>query len=92
MRRVSGKFGDEWGVFVKKSVESCVVSNEEGTQRIRCASDKTRVREIRDKVVDIEGTEVAKGAKLRRNRRERRNSKTDKKRSVIGRRHRVSSN
>lgn len=92
MRRVSGKFGDEWGVFVKKSVESCVVSNEEGTQRIRWASDKTRVGEIRDKVVDIEGTEVAKGAKLRRNRRERSNSKTDKKRSVIRRRHRVSGN
>ena len=35
-------------------------------------------------VINIEGTEVAKGAKLRRNRRERRNSKIDKKRSVIG--------
>ena len=29
VRRVSGKFGDKWGVLVKKSVESRVVSNEE---------------------------------------------------------------
>ena len=41
MRRVSGKFGDEWGMLVEKSVESNVVSNEEGTQRIGWASDKT---------------------------------------------------
>ena len=47
MRRVSGKFGDKWGVLVKKSVESCVISNEEGTKRVRWASDKTRVRKIR---------------------------------------------
>lgn len=92
MRRVSGKFGDKWGVLVKKSVESRVISNEERTKRVRWASDKTRVRKIRDIVVNIEGTEVAKGAKLRRNRRERRNSKIDKKRSVIGWRHRMSGN
>ena len=92
MRRVSGKFGDKWGVLVKKSVESCVISNEERTKRVRWASDKTRVRKVRDIVVNIEGTEVAKGAKLRRNRRERRNSKIDKKRSVIGWRHRMSGN
>ena len=92
MRRVGGKFGDKWGMLVKKGVESCVKSNEKGTQRVRWASDKTRVRKIRDKVVDIEGTEVAKGAKLGRSRRERRNSKIDQKRSVIRWRHRVSGN
>jgi hypothetical protein len=92
MRRVGGKFGDKWGMLVKKGVESCVKSNEKGTKRVRWASDKTRVRKIRDKVVDIEGTEVAKGAKLGRSRRERRNSKIDQKRSVIRWRHRVSGN
>jgi len=64
MRRVSGKFGDKWCMLVKKSMESCVVSNEEGMEPRELGGCVIRHElEIRGKVIDVEGVEVAKGAK-----------------------------